>query len=236
LEEIAIKNRPAAGSKAARAKPARRKQVTDTGKPKEWGRVQAKKDKKRRAILLASRKEFVRRGFSGARMESIAKAAKVAKGTLFLYFKSKDDLFEALIHDAVILEQARFKQMEGELPLQAIRRIVLEGALQGAKYEDLDHLIMTEGRRFPRLVNIYLRAAIWPTFEVLDKCLSACHSPRAAKFRKHPLLLIAPVYAASVWNRLLRVEPPVDLQNFISAYFDMLALVQDPDTGLPVFS
>ncbi|TDR89037.1 TetR/AcrR family transcriptional regulator [Enterovirga rhinocerotis] len=51
---------------------------------------------KRRQILDGARQIFLAQGFDGASMGSIAKAAGVSKGTLYVYFKDKEALFEAL--------------------------------------------------------------------------------------------------------------------------------------------
>ncbi len=51
---------------------------------------------KRRQVLRGARDVFLKRGFEGASMEQIAKAAGVSKGTLYVYFPSKEALFEAL--------------------------------------------------------------------------------------------------------------------------------------------
>jgi AcrR family transcriptional regulator len=57
-------------------------------------------DEKARQILDGAREIFLRDGFDGASMNDIARAAGVSKGTLYVYFQSKDQLFAALIrHD-----------------------------------------------------------------------------------------------------------------------------------------
>ena len=52
---------------------------------------------KRRQIMDGARTAFLAAGFDGASMNDIARAAGVSKGTLYAYFDSKDDLFEAII-------------------------------------------------------------------------------------------------------------------------------------------
>jgi AcrR family transcriptional regulator len=49
-------------------------------------------------ILQAARKVFARQGFAAASMDEIAQAAGVAKGTLYLYYESKRDLYRAALH------------------------------------------------------------------------------------------------------------------------------------------
>lgn len=55
---------------------------------------------KREAILRAATELFAQRGYAGAEMETIGQAAGVAKGTLYLYFKSKEELFLAAVDHA----------------------------------------------------------------------------------------------------------------------------------------
>ncbi len=52
---------------------------------------------KRRQIMHGARTVFLASGFDGASMNDIARAAGVSKGTLYAYFNSKDELFEAII-------------------------------------------------------------------------------------------------------------------------------------------
>src|SRR5260370_22292090 len=52
---------------------------------------------KRRQIVEGARQVFLSAGFDGASMNDIARAAGVSKGTLYAYFTSKDELFEAII-------------------------------------------------------------------------------------------------------------------------------------------
>ena len=52
---------------------------------------------RRQAILAAALKEFSARGFAAARLDDIADAAGIAKGTIYLYFRDKETLFQDLI-------------------------------------------------------------------------------------------------------------------------------------------
>jgi AcrR family transcriptional regulator len=56
---------------------------------------------RRSEILAAATKIFGNRGFEATRMEEIAKAAHLAKGTLYLYFQSKDAIYQATVQQAL---------------------------------------------------------------------------------------------------------------------------------------
>jgi len=55
---------------------------------------------KRRQVMEGARTVFLSQGFDGASMNDIARAAGVSKGTLYVYFESKEQLFEALIRES----------------------------------------------------------------------------------------------------------------------------------------
>ncbi|UPT72798.1 MAG: TetR/AcrR family transcriptional regulator [Elusimicrobiota bacterium] len=58
-------------------------------------------DSKKRLILASARRLLVKRGFQDLVLDDIARDAGVAKGTLFLHYKSKDELFTAVFADLV---------------------------------------------------------------------------------------------------------------------------------------
>src|SRR5262245_20089706 len=53
---------------------------------------------KRRQIVEGARRIFLAQGFDAASMNDIAKAAGVSKGTLYVYFQDKEELFAAIVH------------------------------------------------------------------------------------------------------------------------------------------
>jgi AcrR family transcriptional regulator len=56
-------------------------------------------DFRRRQILEAARRMFARHGLEGATVDHIARAAHVAKGTIYLYFRSKDEILKHAVHE-----------------------------------------------------------------------------------------------------------------------------------------
>ncbi len=61
--------------------------------------MQKPDEQKRRAILDVAAKLFATRAFHEVRLDDVARQAKIGKGTVYIYFKSKDDLFASLIHE-----------------------------------------------------------------------------------------------------------------------------------------
>lgn len=87
-------------------------------------------DTKKRQILSAARSLLIERGFQDLAMDDIAREAGVAKGTLFLHYKSKEDLFSAVFADIVDglgleLDALPKTGVEGKDLLLATARVVL---------------------------------------------------------------------------------------------------------------
>ena len=59
---------------------------------------------KRRQIVEGARSVFLAHGFDAASMGEIAKAAGVSKGTLYVYFKDKDELFKAIVNKECVFQ------------------------------------------------------------------------------------------------------------------------------------
>src|SRR5438477_12556848 len=72
-------------------------QGTLTRTPKVAAETAADDNAKRRQIVDGARAVFLAQGFDAASMGEIARAAGVSKGTLYVYFKNKEELFEAIV-------------------------------------------------------------------------------------------------------------------------------------------
>lgn len=112
---------------------------------------------KRERILRAAVKVFARKGFYASRVNEIAKAAGVADGTIYLYFKSKDELLTSLFEDRVVKLLALLRE---EIARQAtapdrVRRMVefQLGLLEGQR--DLAEVITVNLRQSSRLLKQY---------------------------------------------------------------------------------
>src|SRR5499433_809274 len=60
---------------------------------------EASEGPKRRQIVTGARRVFLAQGFDAASMGAIAREAGVSKGTLYVYFKSKEELFETIVEE-----------------------------------------------------------------------------------------------------------------------------------------
>ena len=66
-------------------------------------RKEREKQKRRGDILKAAKKLFREKGFTSTSMQDIAAEAELAKGTLYLYFKNKNELISEILYDSVLV-------------------------------------------------------------------------------------------------------------------------------------
>ena len=112
---------------------------------------------KRDRILKAAVKVFARKGFYASRVSEIARAAGVADGTIYLYFKSKDELLTSLFEDRIarLLTLLREECARYDTAPDQVRRLVefQLGLLEGER--DLAEVITVNLRQSSRLLKQY---------------------------------------------------------------------------------
>lgn len=180
-------------------------------------------DARREAILAAALDIFSRHGFATARLDDVAARAGIAKGTLYLYFKSKEALFEELIHSRVtpLLDKlelaaaaappavlfARFFELFRKEILGTDRKLILQ-------------LLISEGARFPTIAEFYHREVVSRGIALIRSAMR--NAGGAEELQRFPQLIVAPLILALVWDRLFGRIDPLDVESMLAAYAEML--------------
>ncbi len=128
-------------------------------------RWQRRKEARPAELLEAALDVFFEKGFAAARLEDIAARAGVSKGTIYLYFDSKDDVFEALVQAIPLpnIETLRALAADTTIPADTMLRRALTfmgGVLRDERMMKFPRLIVGEGGRFPKLAESYKRQVI----------------------------------------------------------------------------
>ena len=119
---------------------------------------------RRDAILEAALDEFSARGFAAARLDDVAQRAGVAKGTIYVHFRDKEELFQELVRAMLVpqiaaVELAAYAQGPlRQLITQFFERFVRE--IYSTRRRDVLRLVLTEGQRFPKLAEFYYREVV----------------------------------------------------------------------------
>ncbi len=189
----------------------------------------ARQAERRDAILAAALEEFAASGFAATRLDDVARRAGVAKGTIYLYFRDKESLFQELVRAELspIVGAIETPQV-AELPAHAIAEIIADIFVReifGTRRKDVIRLVITEGPRFPKLAEFYYHEVI----ERVTAALRAIMSRAAARgelssdaLARFPQLLVAPALVALVWNGMFERFSPLDVRELMRAHLDLL--------------
>ena len=189
----------------------------------------ARQAERREAILSAALEEFAASGYAATRLDDVARRAGVAKGTIYLYFRDKESLFQELVRSMLspvvgTIEHAPLADM----PARAIAEMIAELFVReifGTRRKDVLRLIITEGARFPKLAEFYYHEVI----ERVTAALRAMLTKAAARgelssdaLARFPQLLVSPALMALVWNGMFDRFAPLDVRALMRAHIDIL--------------
>lgn len=220
----------AAGKRsAAPAAPQRRRQPTGTAAVSTPNKRAAKAAERRAAIMAAGLDEFVARGFTATRLDDVAKRAGVAKGTIYLYFKDKEALFQELIRSALVPVVSRV----ADLPATGgSARALLENFaatflrdIAGTQRADILRLIISEGPRFPALAEFHYREVVSRGIAGITQLINygiARGEIRHAALAQFPQIVVAPALVAVIWQGLFGQYAPLDTAAMLRAHLDLI--------------
>jgi AcrR family transcriptional regulator len=188
----------------------------------------ARKGERREAILAAALDEFSAQGVAAARLDDVAKRAGVAKGTIYLYFRDKEALFQELVRSLLTPVVGSVEALrDADIPMHVLADRMVDlfvNDIFGTRRRDVIRLMITEGRRFPKLAEFYHR-------EVLSRVMGAMRAllARAAArgevpdtLVRFPQLLAAPGIVAVVWAGLFDKYEPLDVRAMMRAHIDLI--------------
>lgn len=197
-------------------------------------------------LLDAALALFVEKGFAATRVEEVAAQAGVSKGTLFLYFPSKEDLFKAVVRETIA---GRFGEWNEELD-----------AFQGDSAELLHYtmntwwerigmtaasgitkLVMSEAGTFPEIASFYQHEVIDPGNDLLRRILQRGIDRgeiRPLDLDSAVYSLIAPMIFLLMWKHSMapccppgdRLDPKAFLDTQVSLLLDGMLVRPEHDT------
>ena len=139
-------------------------------------RRERRKEARPGELLDAALDLFVEKGFAATRVEEVAARAGVSKGTLFLYFPSKEELFKAVVRESIA---GRLTEWSSELDTFAGTSSEMLAYclhswwthLGATKASGLTKLMMSEAGNFPDLAAFYLHEVVQPGHRLIRRIL-----------------------------------------------------------------
>jgi AcrR family transcriptional regulator len=198
-------------------------------KTQRWER---RKDARAPEILDAALACFADKGFAATRMDDIAARAGITKGTIYLYFESKEAVFKALARQSIAarLDDVRARVEASDGAAADMLRLVIGTMGHFARTSDrviLPKLLLAEAGNFPELAEFWRR-------EIIDRGIGLFETIIArgvarGEFRDVPpqhaaRLCVAPILVLVLWRTIFSQfdDEPYDYEGLVQAHLDTL--------------
>jgi AcrR family transcriptional regulator len=202
------------------------------------GEAHTKRERRKEArpgeLLDAALDLFVEKGFAATRAEEVAARAGVSKGTLFLYFASKEELFKAVVRENI---SGRFPEWNAEFDTFAgTSTEMLRYAMKtwwervgATKASGITKLMMSEARNFPEIAAFYQQEVMRPGQELIRRILQ--RGVDQGEFRPMNVdyavySVLAPMIFLMMWKHSVGACVPqsnvLDPEQYIAAQLDTL--------------
>jgi AcrR family transcriptional regulator len=174
-----------------------------------------------REICAAALDVFAEKGFAAAKLDEIARRAGVSKGTLYLYFKDKEDLFRAVIRDTVAPNIAAIRETveAADMPFAQVVRALLPRFAEITSRVPVGavaKMVIGESRNFPELAKVYYDLVVSQAIALLSGLIERAQAKgevRAGDPRLHALSLMGPMLMGLLWRETLQPvgAAPIDV-------------------------
>jgi AcrR family transcriptional regulator len=202
--------------------------TTRSGSSARWRR---RKTARPVEILAAALASFAERGFAATRLDDVAARAGVTKGTLYLYFRNKEELFKAVVRQELVptIERAELMAANATAPsLVLIEQLVgLFSQIMKSSLSAIPKLVLTEAGNFPDLARFYLEEVIDRGTSLLRNILERgveAGELRPVDTESAVMCVIAPMLLGTLWRHSLEPHAarPLDLDALCRTHLDLL--------------
>ena len=192
-------------------------------------RFRRRKEDRPQEITAAALAAFAEKGYAATRVDDVAKRAGVSKGLLYLYFKTKEELFKAVVRSFVMPRVDALTASIDTSELSAeefLRGPFLEFVknVPGSPVSVVIRLMIAEGPKHPDLVQFYWDNVVSRGLAAITELLErgvANGEFRRTNVNDMPHLLIMPVVFSVVF-KLLFEKQSLDTDRLIESHVDML--------------
>lgn len=198
--------------------------------PSPGARRRERKDTRPQEIVAAAFEEFAAKGYAATRLEDVASRARVSKGLPYLYFKTKEALFKAVVKSVITahFDLIREKMETTELSVEAFLKgpfLAFIQELVGSKRAFIARLLIAEGHKHPELTSFYYEQVVSRGIETMTRLIDRGIERGEFKptpLRDYPQLLFAPVLTAIFWRQLFERHHHLDTDALLATNIELL--------------
>jgi len=189
-------------------------------------------------ILRAALEIFAERGFAAARIDDVAARAGVSKGTVYLYFDSKEALFKAVVTETIGSEIDRAEML---MAAYSGKYAVLFDQLLGMistvinrnEIAAIPKIVIAEAGNFPDLAKFYLNNVVKRALAIFSQIIEggiATGEFRAVDVKQAARVLVAPMLFALLWRQCFEPvdDEAFDVRSYFEAHHDLVLAALKP--------
>ena len=198
--------------------------------PESMSKREQQKENKRLALVDAALSVFSRVGYAAAKMDDVAAEAGVSKGTVYLYFDSKETLFKEMVRAKMTPMLSSMADVIGQPTMSATERLKTHMKFFYKKVLNSDRrqimrLIMAEGPMFPDLAEFY-HANILNRGQAMIGAIiqQGVESGEFRQMEGHGLAqnIAAGALVAGIWKLVFDRFQPIDLDAYFETHVDLI--------------
>jgi AcrR family transcriptional regulator len=187
-------------------------------------------DERPQEIVAAAFEEFAAKGYAATRLEDVAARARVSKGLPYLYFKTKEALFKAVVKSVITahFDVIREKMETTELSAEAFLKgpfLSFVQELVTSRRAFIARLLIAEGHKHPELTAFYYEQVVSRGIQTLQRLIDrgvARGEFKSTRLRDFPQLLVAPVLTAIFWRQLFERHHHLDTDAMLRTHIELL--------------
>lgn len=193
-------------------------------------------------IVQAALEVFAEKGFAAAKLDEIAARAGISKGALYLYFETKEDIFRAVVREAVAPNLDMVEQVlaQATIPFPDLLRMVFARlilVIGTTRLGAVAKLVIGESRNFPELARVWHDEVVSRALGALSGALAKAQvrgEIRLGDPRLQAFSIMGPVLMGVIWQETFTPvgAPAMDLELLVQQHADTVLAGLAPRAGV----
>lgn len=193
-------------------------------------------------IVQAALDVFAEKGFAAAKLDEIAARAGISKGALYLYFETKEDIFRAVVREAVApnLDMVETALGQATIPFPDLLRMLfarIADMVETSRLGAVAKLVIGESRNFPELARVWHDEVVSRALGALVKALEKAQvrgEIRLGDPRLQAFSIMGPILMGVIWQETFTPvgAPAMNLHGLIVQHRETILAGLAPKAGV----
>ncbi|MFT3722265.1 MAG: TetR/AcrR family transcriptional regulator [Hyphomonadaceae bacterium] len=204
--------------------------MSETSSPSSTPKWRRRADARPAEIVQAAYEVFSEKGFASARLDDIARRAGVSKGALYLYFETKQDIFEAVVKDGIAPNIGKIEAFALSFPgpFDQLLRMMLARVAELATASNMGRvvkMVIGESGNFPEIARIWHDDAVAKGLGLLTKVIERAQERgevRPGDARNHAVSIMSPLLLGVIFRETFVPvgAKPFDIPSLMQQHLD----------------